>query len=179
MTKKIKEDTATEKVEGHTHRKVERNPNRSLTEIKTSTHYVEKQDGINIDAIVMPHDLQIGLDSEPFVSNLLVKGKIKGSIHKTQDGEPYLIQHSALDILYDDTTHQIKIPLKPDNTPSNGQVLAYDATLKKVIWKTVSVAAVMIMFSDDIQHFTVADDAGSLATQHTVETTVVATVETP
>ena len=86
----------------------------SLEKIKKNSKFVEKKDGINIDRVIFPHDMQIGLADASFQSSLVVKGKItaptltltgdatisgssdpggsiSGSIHHTSEGLSYLV----------------------------------------------------------------------------------------
>ena len=68
-----------------------------LADANKADYIVRKNDGINIDTVTFPSDVQIGLASGKN-SNLTVTGLIKGSIQETKDGLPYLVAGTGITI---------------------------------------------------------------------------------
>jgi len=68
-----------------------------LADANKADYIVRKNDGINIDTVTFPSDVQIGLASGKN-SNLTVTGQIKGSIQETKDGLPYLVAGTGITI---------------------------------------------------------------------------------
>lgn len=71
----------------------------TLRELNSLEKLVEKNDGISIDRVIFPHDMQIGLDDSSFSNaSLTVKGTIQGHIHQTSEGVSYLVAGTGITI---------------------------------------------------------------------------------
>lgn len=55
-------------------------------QINKSEYFVEKKDGISVNKIFFPNEMQVGLQDSNFNSDLTVTGMIKGTIQKLADG---------------------------------------------------------------------------------------------
>tara|TARA_A100001515_G_scaffold145073_1_gene151770 strand:- start:2430 stop:3371 length:942 start_codon:yes stop_codon:yes gene_type:complete len=106
------------------------NTSRPTEEINRTTHYVQKNDGVNIDAVIFPHTMQIGLSSDEYLSSLAVKGDlvvsgaIRGHVNKLSDGNSYIVAGSNITI----------------TSGSNGQITIASTGGGGDTFKTISVA---------------------------------------
>ena len=75
------------------------------SDVKKTVKYVEKNDGINIDRVIFPNKMQVGLTDTQFSSDLVVKGDLIVSgnllgngILTLSDGTSYLVAGSNITI---------------------------------------------------------------------------------
>ncbi len=66
---------------------------KKVKDVRKKEYYVQKDTFNNINKIVFPSDIQVGLDSSEFPS------MIRGSIHKTREGKSYLVAGDGINIL--------------------------------------------------------------------------------